>query len=164
MLEVRDFASHSLSDIVREEALAAGLTTGRDDLILTGNRLRREGGAGVLAERIAPRLGGRDVVDSIRNPAEVEMLRRLVQGFILVGVSASPAARYARAIARGRAGDALGGLDTFLKKEAEENTADPDSQQLDATFRLADRILRNDGGIGELESAVENLLAELAKR
>jgi len=161
MLVGRGFAYHSLSDIVREEALAAGLTTGRDHLIFTGTRLRREGGAGVLAERTASRLGGRDVVDSIRNPAEVDALRRLVPAFLLVGVSASPEARYARAVARGRAGDALGGLGAFLQKEAEENTADPAAQQLDATFRLADRILHNDGGVGELEAAVEHLLEEL---
>jgi dephospho-CoA kinase len=161
MLKARGFAYHSLSDIVREEAVAAGLTTGRDHLIFTGTRLRREGGAGVLAERIAPRLDGRDVVDSIRNPAEAETLRRLVPGFVLVGVRASAPVRYARAVARGRTGDALGGLEAFLAKEAEENTSDPAAQQLDATFRLADRVVINDGGLGELEAAVEHLLAEL---
>lgn len=161
LLVARGFAYHSLSDIVREEALAAGLTKGRDHLILTGTRLRREGGAGVLGERTAPRLGARDVVDSIRNPAEVEALRRLVPGFVLIGVRASAQVRYARAVARGRAGDPLGGLEAFLAKEAEENTSDPAAQQLDATFRLADRVLVNDGGLAELEAAVENLLAEL---
>ena len=59
LLQKRGFGLHSLSDIVREEARAAGLTTGRDHLIVTGNRLRREGGAGVLALRILPRLAQR---------------------------------------------------------------------------------------------------------
>lgn len=161
MLVARGFAYHSLSDIVREEALAAGLTTGRDDLIFTGTRLRREGGFGVLAERTALRLGEQDVVDSIRNPAEVEALRRLVPGFLLVGVSASPAVRYARAVERGRVGDPLGGLAAFLQKEAEENTSDAAAQQLDATFRLADRVLTNDEGLAELEAALRRLLSEL---
>ena len=65
----RGLRIHSLSDVVREEALARGLGTAREHLILVGNELRRRWGPGVLAERILPRLAGRAVVDSIRNPA-----------------------------------------------------------------------------------------------
>jgi len=161
LLQKRGFGLHSLSDIVREEARAAGLTTGRDHLIVTGNRLRREGGAGVLALRILPRLGSRDVVDSIRNPAEVEALRHGAKGFFLLGVTASPEIRYARALARRRQGDPLGDLEAFLNKEAEENGAGQSSQRLDATLALSDEILVNDGGIKELGEALEVLLARL---
>lgn len=161
LLIQRGFRYHSLSDIVREEALAAGLTTGRDDLIATGNRLRREGGPFVLAARIIPRLGPRDVVDSIRNPSEVEALRQGARGFFLLGVTASPAVRYARALARGRAGDPTEGLEAFLRKEAEENGTDPDSQRLDATFALSDEILTNDQEISDLDSRLELLLARI---
>ncbi len=160
----RGFSYHSLSDIVREEALVAGLTTGRDHLIATGNRLRREGGPGVLALRILGRLGQRDVVDSIRNPAEVEVLRQGAEGFFLLGVTALPEIRCARALARGRAGDAIGGLGAFLRKEAEENGTDPSSQRLDATLALSDEILVNDKGMPELGEALESLLGRLDQR
>ncbi len=161
MLKSRGFKYHSLSDIVREEALSEGLTTGRDHLIATGNRIRREGGPSALALRILPRLGSRDVVDSIRNPAEVQALRVGLAGFMLLGVTASPEVRYQRAVDRGRTGDATSGLDAFLQKEAEENGSDPTSQQLEATLKLSDHILENNGSIDTLESELNALLAKL---
>jgi dephospho-CoA kinase len=152
------FAIHSLSDIVREEALSSGLTTGREDLILTGNLLRKKGGPGILAERILPRLGGRDVIDSIRNPAEVEILRGLPH-FVLVGVWAPVELRFARARDRARAGDPEN-LDQFRAREAEENTSDPNAQQLEATFRMADRRLTNSGDLEQLHRVLDALIAE----
>ena len=157
------FSYHSLSDAVREEALALGRTTGRDDLILTGNELRRGGGPGILAQRIIPRLCGRDVVDSIRNPAEVAALRS-VPGFTLLGVTAPTEVRYRRALKRGGRGDAVVDLASFLEKEAEENTADPAAQQLSATFALADRTLVNDGALDTLRAAVSALVEELERK
>jgi len=155
------FAYHSLSDAVREAAILRGRTTGRDDLILTGNELRREGGAGILAELTLPKLGHRDIVDSIRNPAEVEALRRLPD-FLLLGVTAHPEARFERAKRRQGRGDATASLQSFLDKEAEENTSDPAAQQLSATFALADHLIDNDGSIEDLHRKIRELLAKLA--
>jgi dephospho-CoA kinase len=157
-LRSRGFALHSLSDVVREEAAARGLPPERAHLIRIGTLLRQQGGAGVLARRILARLGDRDVVDSIRNPAEVEVLRELPH-FVLLGVQAPTEVRFRRALARGRPGDPQT-LEEFRRREAEENTADPNAQRLEATFGLADRVLDNDGGIAALHEAVERLLAE----
>jgi len=153
------FAVHSLSDVVREEAAARGLPPEREHLIRIGNLLREEGGPGVLARRILPRLGHRDVVDSIRSPGEVEVLRGL-PSFVLLAVGAPLAVRFRRALARGRPGDPRT-LEEFQARERQENAADPWSQQLDATFRLADRVLDNEGGLDRLAETVERLLSEL---
>jgi dephospho-CoA kinase len=155
-LESLGFHLHSLSDVVREEARARGLDTGRESLIAIGNLLREQGGAGVLARRTIPRLGDRDVVDSIRNPAEVEVLREL-PAFRLLGVRAPLEARFRRAIERSRPGDPTT-LDEFRRREEQENTRDPNAQQLDATFRLADRILDNSGDLDDLRRAVDRVL------
>ena len=154
------FAYHSLSDAVREAAILRGRTTGRDDLILTGNELRREGGAGILAELTLPKLGERDIVDSIRNPAEVEVLRRQ-PGFLLLGVTALPETRFERAKKRQGRGDAVASLRAFLDKEAEEDTSDPAAQQLSATFVLADRVVHNDGSMDDLRHDIRQLVAQL---
>ncbi len=158
--QARGFSCHSLSDVVREEAARRGRTTGRDDLILTGNELRRERGPGVLAELTVPKLGVRDLVDSIRNPAEVEVLRR-VGGFVLLGVTASPEVRFARALNRHGRGDALSSLEAFLAKEAEENSSDPAAQRLSATFALADLVVVNDGTIQDLREKIGAVLLDL---
>ena len=156
----RDFSYHSLSDLIREEAVSRGLTTGRDDLISVGNDLRMCGGAGVLAEMVIPRLGGRDLVDSIRNPAEVEALRR-VEGFVLLAVTAPAEIRYRRALQRSRPGDPLETLEAFLAKEREEESPLITNQQLSATAALADHVLVNDSDIETLRSGLEVWLERL---
>ena len=152
------FAVHSLSDVVREEAAARGLPPEREHLIRIGNLLREQGGAGILATRILPRLGQRDVVDSIRSPGEVEVLRGL-PSFLLVAVEAPLEVRFRRAVARGRPGDPRT-LEEFRSRERQENAADPWSQQLDATFRLADRVLDNGGDLDRLGQEVDRLVRE----
>lgn len=158
-LKKRGFSYHSLSDIVRDEATARGLTHGREDLIATGNALRAERGAGVLAERTLSKLTGRDVVDSIRNPVEVEALRQAA-GFVLLGVTAPAGVRFDRARARGRLGDGTT-LDEFRGREAEENTEDPARQRLDATLSLADCRIDNSGSLGDLARKVDDLIERL---
>ena len=153
------FALHSLSDIVREEAAARGLAPDREHLIRIGNELRRDGGPGVLAERILPRLGERDVVDSIRNPAEVAVLRRIPH-FVLLGVRAPIELRFRRALARGRRGDPQT-LAGFEEREAQENTHDPVAQRLAATFELADHVVDNEGGLERLRRDLDALLERL---
>ncbi len=158
-LRQHGFRIHSLSDVVREVAAACGLPAEREHLIRIGTELRRDHGPGVLAQRISERLGDRDVVDSIRNPVEVEELRS-VRGFLLLGVGAPQRVRFERSMQRARPGDPQS-LGEFRRREAQENTADPAAQRLDATFTLADRILTNDDGIDALHLAVDRLLAEL---
>ena len=157
-LGLEGFKLHSLSDVVREEAAKQGFPAEREHLIRIGNALRQREGAGALARRILPRLGRRDVVDSIRNPIEVEVLRTLPR-FVLIGVRAPLELRFRRSLARDRAGDPQT-LERFRRREEEENSSDPKAQQLEATFRLADRVLENDGGLDRLHEAVEQLLSE----
>jgi dephospho-CoA kinase len=158
-LKTRGFDVHSLSDIVREEAAARGLPPEREHLIRIGTVLREQGGLGVLAERLIPRLRGRDVVDSIRNPAEVAALRH-VPGFVLVAIDAPAEVRFARSRLRARPGDPVS-LAEFLARERQENSANPAGQQLAATFALADRVVRNHGDLHDLRAEVDDLLRGL---
>jgi len=156
LLKAHGFRLHSLSDIIREEAESRGLPPEREHLIRIGNDLRASGGAGVLAQAILPRLDARDVVDSIRNPAEVEVLRSLPE-FLLIGVRAAVEIRFRRCVDRQRPGDPAT-LKEFSQREAEENTDDVARQQLNATFALADRIVENDGDLEQLQRSVLALL------
>jgi dephospho-CoA kinase len=155
-LKIRGFALHSLSNIVREEAQARGLPPEREHLIAVGNDLRKAEGPSVLADRLIPRLGDRDVVDSIRNPAEVRALRSLPH-FTLIGVAAATEVRFRRSLGRARPGDP-DTLEGFEARERQENSDDPNSQQLAATFELADRIVWNDSDLDSLHHSVDRLL------
>jgi dephospho-CoA kinase len=155
------FTVHSLSDVVREEARARGLAPDREHLIRIGTELRRAEGPGVLARRILSRLEDRAVVDSIRNPAEVEVLRAGLPRFVLLGITAPTEVRFRRSLARGRGGDP-GSLASFEAVERRENADDPAAQQLDATFRLADRSVDNGGDLAALHAAIDRLVRELS--
>ena len=159
-LESRGFKVHSLSDVIREEAARQGLPPHRGHLIRIGNELRSEGGAGVLARKILPRLTGLAIVDSIRQPAEVDVLRE-IEGFVLLGVKAPIELRFERSLARARPGDPST-LEAFVGREAEENSDNPAAQQLDATFALADRLVENAGDLPALHAEIDALLTQLS--
>jgi dCMP deaminase len=119
-------------------------------------------GAGVLAERVLTRLGSdrNHVVDSIRNPAEVEVLRRR-KDFVLLAVDAGRQARFERSRLRGREG-AAATLEQFIREEDRELASDdPASQQLAATWQMADQVLQNDGSLAELHQKLTELLPAL---
>lgn len=157
LLEAAGYRVYSLSDVVREAARAAGLDVSREALIATGQSLRAERGPGVLAALTLPKLAeARVVIDSIRHPAEVEILRTL-PSFRLLGVDAAVELRWERAVRRGREGD-VPDLDTFRSREARENQDRPDSQQLLRTLALADAVLRNDGSLDDLRRDARALL------
>jgi dephospho-CoA kinase len=155
-LEGLGFAAHSLSDVVREEATRQGLDHSRDSLIRTGTYLRESFGAGVLALRIIPLLKERSVVDSIRNPGEIEVLRT-VPGFFLLGVDAPVSMRFERSRRRARSGDGLT-LEDFRRKEAMEQAESGPGQQLRTCLSLADEILLNDGTLEDLRLRVREVL------
>ncbi|MDH3284964.1 MAG: hypothetical protein OEQ13_09500 [Acidobacteriota bacterium] len=159
ILRALDFSVHSLSDVVREAASALGRGHDRDTLIHVGRELRRLHGPGILAERILPRLGDRSVVDSIRHPEEVRVLRERGD-FCLVGVDAPLETRWQRARRRGRSGDG-GDIDDFRRKERRENEDRLESQQLRRTLDLADIVLVNDGSLGRLQRRLETLVEKL---
>jgi len=158
-LESRGFVVHSLSDIVREEAAARGLPPEREHLIRIGTLLREQQGPAVLASRLISRLGARDVVDSIRNPAEVEELRK-VPGFVLIGVDAPAEIRFARSRRRARPGDP-GSFTEFAERERQENSSNPAGQQLRATSLMADRVVENGGDLEALHRAIDAVLADV---
>lgn len=159
-LQEQGFAYHSCSDVLREELAARGVPESRENLLAIGNELRRDGGPDVLARRIAGRLrdGADHIVDSIRNPAEVEALRE-VPGFFLLGVDADRRVRFERLLARGRQGDPTT-FEVFAALEDQEtNSTDPTTQRLHATFVLADEIVFNDATVEALREAVDGVLA-----
>lgn len=155
-LRARGYAYLSLSDILREELGREGVPETRDSLIAKGNALRRAFGPDVLARRTLARVEGPTVIDSIRNPAEVAVLRR-EPGFILLAVDAPAAVRFERVRLRGR-DESAADLPAFLRKEAEERGSDPDAQQLDACLALADIRLDNSGTLEDLHHCLEEAL------
>jgi len=155
-LAAHGFGVFSLSDVVREEATRHGLDHGRDSLIRIGVEMRARDGSGALARSVLPRLDRLAVVDSIRNPGEVEVLRTLPR-FLLLGVDAPQPLRFQRSAQRGRPGDGAT-LEEFARKEDRENSGTEAGQQLLKTLALADLVVCNDETIEALHSKVRGAL------
>lgn len=162
-LKTMGYHYHSLSDIVREEITARGLPVTRDNLIKIANELRTNNGPSILAERVLAKLDPEKnyIIDSIRNPFEVEALRRR-KDFYLLMVEAEPKIRFERLKTRARENDPAD-YDAFIKLEAAEaGSNDPNSQQLNRTCDMADAKVENDGTLDEVYEDVRHVLRALS--
>lgn len=166
---------YSLSDEIRDELHARCLASNSADrsgldgkgshradkstrlqLIELGNELREKYGSGVLAQRIVAKISGvlcshlrtLAIIDAIRNPGEVEELRKQWgKHFGLVAVEASAESRIRRLVTRGREGEYRG-----LPEEVEQ--ADREIG-VESCIRMADWRIRNDGSVAELREVVD---------
>jgi dCMP deaminase len=163
-LEEAGFHYHSLSDIIRDEIRRKRLPVTRDRLIETGTRLREREGLGVLAERTLKKLSSdrNYVVDSIRNPEEVKVLRRRSDFFLLNIVAPRPV-RFERVKRRKRESDPKT-LPAFIRSEEREFKGEnPAGQQILATEKLADASIANAASLEDLRDRVRTAVLKLAK-
>ena len=165
LLVQNKFVYHSLSDSLREELKMLGKEETRENLIKIGNKLRKEGGPGVLADKMISKLGSGNnhIVDSIRNPFEVNSLRdkSSFNKFILISVDANARLRYDRLCSRGRIGDSYSWENFVNQEKQEENNSDPNKQQLSKTMGMSDYSIDNSGTLEDLENQVKKILAKL---
>ena len=164
LLAARGFSYLSLSDVIREEAKARGLSPIRENLTALGNELREQHGPGALAELTVSRMSAdrNYAVDSIRHPAEVAALKRAGAGkFSLFHVFAPLEARFARSLARAREGDAQTLQDFIRQEEREFASSNSAAQQLLETERLADRRIDNDGTLDDFTNRLTSVLREM---
>jgi dCMP deaminase len=162
-LQKKGFHHLSLSDVIRDALASEGKPLTRENLVAAGNALRSKFGSGVLAQRLVASIekGKHYTVVSIRNPAEVEELRKLPD-FKLVYISADKHVRFSRMKARGRDGDPRT-FDAFTRLEsAEAANKDPAMQQLQLVIKLADRVLENNGDLKTFFDAADHVLPELS--
>jgi dCMP deaminase len=104
-------------------------------------------------------LGDRNyVVDSIRHPVEVEVLRETGERFRLIWVDADEATRFERIRERGRSGDPESIAELRSLEGRELGGDDPFGQQLLAVRSLADETLVNDGSMNRLHEAIHEIL------
>ena len=165
ILKKKNFTYHSLSDSLRDELKSLKKEETRENLIDIGNKLRENGGPGVLADKLMPKLNSENnhIVDSIRNPLEVISLRKetFLRRFFLISVDANSRLRYDRLCSRGRIGD-TDSWEKFVEQEKkEDNNDDPNKQQLSRTMEMADYNIDNSGTLEELEEQVNRIISSL---
>jgi len=164
-LKTGGFIYHSLSDIIRDEITKSGTEITRERLIAKGRELRSKGGPSVLAEKILEQLDidKNYVIDSIRNPAEVQALKRR-KDFQLFYIDADQKIRFERIKQRGRENDPQT-FEKFVELENKElKSKDPAAQQLENTAELADIVVENNESVRELENKIKDIIVGLMKK
>lgn len=162
----KGFKHYSLSNRIREELRERGLP--EDDRLHqqnVGDELREKFGSGVLAqmtiEKIRDDKERKIVIESIRSPGEINVLRESLGAFIL-GVDATQENRFKYLKGRGREGDATTWKE-FLKFDTRETSGKRGDHQIqvDQCLKMADLVIRNDGSKDELVTEVEKAMTSL---
>jgi len=165
ILQQRGYRYISLSDIVREEAAKGRRTVNRRQMQDIGNRLRQEGGAGILGQRVREKIlvaaERKWVVDGIRHPDEVAELRR-IDRFVLIGIDAPIDIICLRIRSRARQTDDFD--ETELRRILDREWGigqPPDGQQVGRCVALSDFIVTNDTSLEALTRRLDSILSRI---
>jgi dCMP deaminase len=164
-LQERGFHFGSLSDMLRKELKDRRIQATRDNLTRIGNELREKHGPSVLAERMLRTLHDAQnyVIDSFRNPSEVEAFRRR-SDFVLWAVTATPAVRFERIKVRARESDPDTLAHFLAVEEREAHNVDPTKQSINACEKAADLKIPNNGSLEVLHKRLTNVLRTTLKQ
>ncbi|KKT39706.1 hypothetical protein A3K29_02320 [Candidatus Collierbacteria bacterium RIFOXYB2_FULL_46_14] len=162
------FTILSLSDRVREEVDARGLPMSRENLQNVGNDLRETFGGHILAERTLELFGnieGNIVIDSIRNPSEIEFLKQTLD-LTVIGIDASPELRLERYLYRAaRRGEDRVSESDFIHSNSRDLGIGESvfGQQVGRCLEMADVVIQNEDTKKHLLEAVDYyLISELS--
>jgi dephospho-CoA kinase len=163
LTEKLDFTSFSLSAILHNELKEKKIKKfTRKTLQDMGNKLRREYGDDILARRVLGHLKRQKtaniVIEGIRNPGEIEFLKKNPNNFILIGVKARREIRFKRLFKRGKTWDPKSWSD-FIKVDKRDLGAgqDKSGQQVAKCYDYCDYILTNNKDLKDFEKKVEKL-------
>ena len=149
-LETLGFVHLSLSDRVREEADRRGLVRERSTLQNIGNDLRAVFGAQVLGERtvaMIPNEAGLIVISGIRNPGEIDFLKRALN-ITIVGVDAPAELRLKWYLERAKKRGEDRATESDFRRANARDMGEGESingQQGATCIALADFVVSNDG-------------------
>ena len=154
------FKVFSLSDKVREEASIRGLPIKREVLQNVGDDLRLQFGNQILAERTAFDMIGEEgnlVVDSIRNPGEIDYLRNFCK-IKIIGVDAPVEKRIIWYLERAKQrGEDNPDMTSFIQSSLRDRGIGQlaHGQQVDACLQRSDLSFYNSGTKQELHAEID---------
>lgn len=166
ILVEKGFIWFSYSDLLREEMRKKGIELTRKNLQDYGDFIRKKNGEGVLSKILISKMenGKNYVVGNIRNPGEVDELRK-ISDFVLVLINVPINIRFNRAVKRKRENEPI--IFEEFKKLDEKDLGinqPKHGQQHGAVFKMVDKIIVNDGSLEELRRKTERFLEKLKKQ
>lgn len=157
------FLHFSVRSFLTKEIQKRGLLLNRDSMVLVANELRAKYAPWYIVEQLYQQaLESRTncIIESLRTPGEVEMLRQK-GNFYLLAVDADPEIRYKRIQGRMNETDNIT-YEVFLENEQREMISeDPNKQNISKCIQMADFRLINNGNIDELYLQIEEILKRI---
>ena len=158
VLEELGYRYTSLSDIVREEAALTGRTVTRNEMQDIGNRLRSNGGPGILGKMVCEKIRNLPpenwVIDGIRNPHEVTELRKL-ESFTLLAVISARDIILKRLTERMRDTDIADPQQLNERLDREMGKNEPEGgQQVGKCIEISDHFIDNNGSLDDLREKI----------
>lgn len=162
LVSQKGFSHFSSRAFFTKELERRGLPVNRDTMTPLANELRAAHGPAYVAEellKMAEAKGGNAIVESIRHPAEAELIRNY--GGIIIAVDADRPIRYERISARKSALDHVSYEEFVQQEERELISTDPHSQNILAVIEEADYHILNNGTVEELTVELDELCKKL---
>lgn len=131
-----------------------------------GNELRKKYGSHILA-MLAVEYLPKDkeviIIDGIRNPGEIEYLRKKFgKDFKLIAIDASPEIRFERILKRNQKGDPKTWEEFVALDERDKGKNEPEyGQQVKKCMEQADFTIINDGSLEEFEREINNIMSAI---
>ncbi len=152
-------ASHySVRNYLMQSLKEKGLPTDRPAMHSLANSIRNNQHGAFIIEALckqAQQDPGIVIIESIRNPLEIDFLKQWNAKSKLVAIDAPQELRYQRAIDRSSSTDAID-FETFQAQEASEwINDDPKAQQVGVCMRRADITLMNAKGLRDFQQKID---------
>jgi len=155
-----------ISDVLRNETEKKRGKLDRKTLQDSGDEMRRKYGNYILAKvaiEYLPRNKQLIVIDGIRNPGEVDYLKKTFsKDFVLIAIDSLPELRFERLKQRGRPDDPKT-WEEFLEMDArDQGVNQPDyGQQTRKCMDIADFNIKNDGNLEEFQATIAELVKKI---
>ena len=163
LVSAKGLAHCSARAYLIEQLEKRGMPASRDTILWMANALRKEHSPSFLAEELLDQAerGGRDaVIESLRSPGEVALLRAKNKDFMLLAIKANQRLRYERIHARNSETDRGVTFEKFQQDERNESEREEAwASNLPKTMLLADHTIENDGTKEELNAAIDRFVA-----
>lgn len=155
----------TISQVIREEAAKIEIPITRESLQDLGNLVRKYEGRNAWIKRLMKKIDlNKDyIIDGIRNPGEVEELRKS-EKFILISIDAPQEIRFERVLKRNKSSDPKV-WEEFVKIDDRDygKNESEDGQQVGKCMEMADFHLINESSKEDFYKKAENLFKKILK-
>jgi dephospho-CoA kinase len=167
-LKLKGYLYYSISDLIREEVVNRGLIPSREKMQDVGDEFRRIHGLDYWARGIVSTVMREGVaeddfiIDSIRNPGEIERFREVYSKFILIGIDIDTEKQRELSLHRSSERDPQTKSEFERLRQRDLGISQAEyGQQVLRCLEMSDHLIVNKGEKEDLIASVEKILSNI---